>query len=228
MRIVFVRHGHPNYTDDCLTELGHQHAEAAAVRLLDEGIGEIFSSSCGRAYETALHTAEKLGLPVEQMDFIREIRWGSKEGEELAHNGNPWLVGQDMILEGERLMRTDWRENGTFSRNTVLHDAVDAVAKGIDAWLQRLGYTREGDYYRVTGENTSRTVALFSHAGASSAALAHMFNLPFSYLCAAICCNYTCVTVVTLSDRPGDLTMPSFEILCDSRHIKPIENVIGN
>ena len=33
MRIVFVRHGHPNYEKDCLTELGHRHAEAAALRL---------------------------------------------------------------------------------------------------------------------------------------------------------------------------------------------------
>ena len=32
MRIVFVRHGHPNYKDDCLTELGHLHAKAAADR----------------------------------------------------------------------------------------------------------------------------------------------------------------------------------------------------
>ena len=33
MKIVFVRHGHPNYHEDCLTELGHLQAEAAARRL---------------------------------------------------------------------------------------------------------------------------------------------------------------------------------------------------
>ena len=41
MRIVFVRHGHPNYKDDCLTELGHLHAEAAAKRLADESFDAI-------------------------------------------------------------------------------------------------------------------------------------------------------------------------------------------
>lgn len=30
MKIVFVRHGHPNYEKDCLTKLGHAQAEAAA------------------------------------------------------------------------------------------------------------------------------------------------------------------------------------------------------
>ena len=36
MRIVFVRHGYPDYKRDCLTEVGHLHAEAAAVRLAEE------------------------------------------------------------------------------------------------------------------------------------------------------------------------------------------------
>ena len=53
MRIVFVRHGHPNYEKDCLTELGHKQAQAAAERVANEGICEIYASTCGRAYETA-------------------------------------------------------------------------------------------------------------------------------------------------------------------------------
>ena len=32
MRIVFVRHGHPDYKNDCLTPLGHEQAKAAAAR----------------------------------------------------------------------------------------------------------------------------------------------------------------------------------------------------
>ena len=54
MRILFVRHGHPNYELDCLTELGKKQAEAAALRLKDEGIEEIYASTCGRAFETAV------------------------------------------------------------------------------------------------------------------------------------------------------------------------------
>jgi len=47
MKIVFVRHGHPDYHNDCLTELGHLQAEAAAQRLEQEGIEEIYSSTRG-------------------------------------------------------------------------------------------------------------------------------------------------------------------------------------
>ena len=58
MRIIFVRHGEPNYALDCLTERGRIQAKAAADRLKEEGIEEIFSSPLGRAAETAAFTAE--------------------------------------------------------------------------------------------------------------------------------------------------------------------------
>ena len=32
MRIIFIRHGNPDYEKDCLTELGHKQAEAAAKK----------------------------------------------------------------------------------------------------------------------------------------------------------------------------------------------------
>ena len=61
---------------------------------------------------------------------------------------------------------------------TTIPGSKDAKQK-----LEELGYTREGKYYRVTGEDTEKTVAMFSHGGASSAALSHMFNIPFPQFC---------------------------------------------
>lgn len=228
MRIVFVRHGHPNYADDCLTELGHEHAEAASLRLLNEGISEIHASSCGRAVETAQHTAQKLGLPVTQHDFIREIRWGAKDGSEIPHRGHPWLMALDMAQNGQKLMDPNWKNAEPFCRNDKLIEAVEAVEAGFDGWMQALGYTREGDYYRVTGENTDRTVAMFSHAGSSTAALAHLFNLPFPYMCETLAPNFTAVTVITLADDPGTLTAPRFEIANDAKHIAHMPITISN
>lgn len=42
MRIYFIRHGNPNYENDCLTDIGHLQAEACAERLKGEGIQKIF------------------------------------------------------------------------------------------------------------------------------------------------------------------------------------------
>lgn len=222
MRIVFVRHGHPNYEKDCLTELGHKHAQAAAERVANEGICEIYASTCGRAYETAQYTADKLGLDIVKCDFMREIRWGSKDGTELFKGGNPWFISWDLAERGESLMYTDWQQREPFCHSEVV-EKYEAVSRDIDRWLLTLGYQREGDYYRVVGENTNRTVAMFSHGGSSSVALSHIANLPFPYFCATLAMDFTAVTVVKFDDRKGVLAAPRFEILNDARHIRGIE-----
>ena len=58
MRIIFVRHGHPNYQLDCLTPLGKKQAEAAAKRLHEEKIDLVCASTKGRAMETAAYIRE--------------------------------------------------------------------------------------------------------------------------------------------------------------------------
>ena len=111
MKLYFVRHGHPNYREDRLTELGHKQAQAAAERLKEIPFDGIFASTHGRAMETAQHTAELLNLPVTGCDFIREISWGSRDGTELFRNGNPWFIAWDQIARGvslqpdERILR---------------------------------------------------------------------------------------------------------------------------
>lgn len=224
MRIVFVRHGHPNYELDRLTELGHLHAEAAAERIKNEGIERIYASTCGRALETAEHTADKLGIPrgeIVRCDFMREIRWGSTAKVPLPEKGHPWLTVNEMERAGDPLLDEHWTSHELFRNNDRLIGAHRAVSERCDIWLAFLGYKREGDRYRVTKKN-DRTVAMFSHAGSSSCVLSHIFSLPFPFVFSAIRPDFTAVTVVTLEGEVGDLIVPRFEIANDSRHIDGI------
>ena len=103
MQIYFVRHGHPNYKNDCLTELGKLQAAAAAERLADSGIEQIYASTKGRAMETAGYTAKRLGLDIVPCDFIREISWKSVDGEPILANGHPWDVAEHFVADGKTL-----------------------------------------------------------------------------------------------------------------------------
>ena len=221
MRIVFVRHGYPDYKQDCLTDIGHLHAEAAAVRLADEPFKRIFSSTMGRAVETAEHIAAKHNLPVESFDFMREIKWGPIVGDALPHkNGYPWVVTNAMVKEGETLMDRNWMEEGPFANNSVKF-LVQNIGEEFDKLLEGFGYVREGEYYRVV-KPCDDTIAMVSHGGSSSAALAHLFNLPFPFVCESVRALFTAITVVKIKGKEGELTSPRFEILNDARHIAPI------
>lgn len=227
MRIIFVRHGHPDYVRDCLTALGRQQAEAAARRLQSEGIAQVFSSTCGRALETAQVVADAIGLPVMKCDFMREISWGSADGAPLFADGHPWTTADHMVARGESLLEPDWMTSGPFQRNKAVEYA-QRIATATDEWLQTLGYVREGLYYRVTQENAA-TVAAFGHGGASAAILSHLFNLPFPFVCTAMGPDYTGVTIVSLPSTPGAPVSPRFELLNDARHIRGLttDNIYG-
>lgn len=220
MRIVFVRHGHPNYTLDCLTELGHKQAEAAAERLADERPVKICASTCGRAFETAEHIAKKLGMSVEGYDFMREIGWGSINGEEIYLKGHPWFVADDMVANGKSVMRETWAVEEPYSYNKVVERA-QKVCDGFDAWLEEFGYKRDGYYYRIERPNND-TVFMVSHGGSSSAAISHMLNVAFPHFCATVRPDFTAITVITLSGEAGSLVAPQIEILNDSRHIEKV------
>ena len=228
MRIIFVRHGHPDYVHDCLTPLGHQHAEAAALRLKDENVSAIYSSTCGRALETAAHLADALELPIIPCDFMREISWGTQDGADIPDGGHPWSLADRMIASGEPLNDPAWAEHVYF-RNNKLLPHVESIARETDAWLATLGYPREGLYYR-TSEGTDRTIAVFGHGGASAALMSHLFNIPFPYICAAMGPDFTGITIAVLGNTPGQLTAPRFEIMNDARHIRDIrtDNIYGN
>ena len=228
MKIILVRHGQPDYKKDChcLTELGHLQAEAAAERLKNSGIQKIYSSPLGRAYETALHTAAKFSLEVEKTDFMREISWASEDGSEILKNGNPWHIVPLFASENRPLNDKEWE-------SAVPNSLAVTYAKGLiydeaDKWMESLGYTREGLYYRV-GEKKYDTVAMFSHGGSSTMLLSRIFNLPFIYLCSSVQPDFTAITVIDLSDEKGTLVAPRFEIVNDTSHTKSIcaENVYG-
>jgi len=220
MRIIFVRHGEPDYENDCLTATGHVQAEVVAKRLADEGIEEIYSSPMGRAQMTMQKFADSHpDLPVRTLDFMHEINWGSISGKELELEGHPWNCVNKMISEGLNICDTEWKQGPYFYDNIAVLEA-EFIAEQIDGWLLSLGYAREGFYYRnIRKDNSQHTVVLFSHGGSSCAAMSHMLNIPFPLTCATIHLPFTAVTIFRLDSNPGTLCTPVIELLSDSRHL---------
>lgn len=218
MRIIFIRHGDPDYVNDCLTDLGRLQASAVAERLADENITQIYSSTKGRALETAGYTADRIGCAeVIPCEFMREISWKSMDGSELYRDGHPWYTAYYMVANGLKLLDRDWAGKAPFANNIVC-EIVQSKTKVFDEWLAQFGYRREGCYYRVESVS-DKTIAMFSHAGSSSAVIGHMLNLTFPFMCGVMEPDFTGVTTVKLIGKEGDLITPRIEIFNDARHM---------
>jgi probable phosphoglycerate mutase len=221
MKIIFVRHGHPDYAKDALTELGHLQAEAVAERLKDEPMDRIYSSSNGRAYETALYICKKKGMPLtEKLDFMRELDYRPLDGTHDWVTYNPWSLADKMVGDNEPLL-SNWTIRKDFSQSSTVKE-VEKVVKGIDEFLASLGYMREGNYYRVQ-KATDETIVLVSHAGSSCAVISRLFNLTLPFACSVFRWDFTGICEVNFHGTEGELITPRFGLTNDSRHIQGIK-----
>ena len=133
------------------------HADAVTNRLDEYDIQEIYSSSCGRAFETACHIARVRKMEVQKCEFMREIKWGSINGNPTFKCGHPWNTVYDMVSKGESVINSNFESTARFSNNKLIYEIKD-VASEFDKRLVTLGYIREGLYYKVSDINPNTVV----------------------------------------------------------------------
>ena len=218
MRLIFIRHGEPDYEKDCLTALGHEQAKAVAERLLRENIDVVYTSPLGRARETADAYMKLSGTTrIQELPFMREIRYGREEA--LYESGNPWLIADRLTAEGCDLRDPSWIELPDFTDNTAVTD-IDNICKEADRWLSTLGYGREGLYYRNNRTvHNEQTIAVFCHGGSTTAFISRVLNQEFPYMCATLHIGHTGITVLRFDRKPGSLAMPILELVNDTGHL---------
>ena len=225
MKIYFIRHGDPNYKDNCLTPLGHLQAEALAERWAasSEKVDRIYSSKYGRAVETAEHTAAKLGLPVEILDFMHEISTGRPDVTDEAEKErlSPWL-GSGRYLEGGMNLASADPETLDLYAETRMMENDRRVVTGFDAWFAEQGYVREGLGYRCVRKN-DETVLIFAHGGSISCLLGHFIGTNAVHACCFFRIRCTGICEVQFKGEEGEFVHPAFYSVADSAHAAEIK-----
>ncbi len=219
MRLVFVRHGEPDYQHDCLTEVGKEQAAKTAIRLKGEDIKAIYASPMGRAVETASYTAKDHGLEIIPLNFMHEIDWGHvKEGENLEHDGHPWSLGYKLLIENpEYIGSSAWDEHHYFKNNRCL-DYYKLVAEGFDKFLASLGLVRKNGIYEYERENND-TIALFAHGGSGAVMFSHVLNLPFPFVLTTLPYGVCSVSIIDFEAQMGNKAVPRLELFNDMGHL---------
>lgn len=89
MRIIFIRHGDPNYENDCLTEKGEREAKLLAKRVAKwENISRFYCSPLGRAKQTASYSLAAVGREAITYEWMKEFMY-KIEDPTTGRNGVP-------------------------------------------------------------------------------------------------------------------------------------------
>ena len=204
MRLLFIRHGDPDYELDGLTEAGKIEAELLVPRMQREGVTEFFVSPLGRAKATARPTLEALGRTAVEYEWLQEfsvpVLRPDKGG---AYSYVPWdWLPADWLQDPRLLDRLHWRENEIMAAEDV-GGRYDRITASFDALLSEHGYRRSGLLYAAERPNAD-TLAFFCHFGVTCVFLSHLMNCSPMVLWQGMCSAPSSVTTVyTEERRPG-------------------------
>ena len=219
MRLLFFRHGDPDYVIDGLTDKGKIEAKLLADRIKSFGIDEVYQSPLGRAKDTASYSLKELSLPVTTCQWLMEFpalfdpnladdetrnayksELKKDEGSVAYEKRIVWDMMPSYYMNHPELFdRNAWRDSELVKASNAL-SVYDNVIKNFDGLLEDHGYKRDGDIYRVT-EGNDKTIALFCHFGITCVMLSHLWNvspfIPLQFLAMAP----TSVTEVVTEER---------------------------
>lgn len=215
MRILFIRHGDPDYENDTLTEKGHREAACLAEAAPDLNMGDCYVSPLGRAADTAAYCLKKLGKTAETLDWLQEfpgtVDINKSPRLQSCYPGATMTCGRYQpcipwdLLPGywtehpEYLDISAWR-NSEIAKCSRMTADYDHVAAELDHLLSQYGYIRDGFRYHVERE-TEQTITLFCHFGITCVMLSHLWNVSPFVLWHCLALAPTSVTEVVTEER---------------------------
>lgn len=246
MKIIFVRHGEPDYITDSLTENGKLEAKLLAKRIKKWDVTDFYCSPQGRAIETARPSLEACGREAVTLDFMREFSYPiddpltNKHGVPWDFVPSEWTACDPFFGYGDSFLNADIiKSNPDISQN------YPKVIEGFDRLLEKYGYIRKDKYYinknaeerflkSTVGPNNEirnngpvllngqkeTTIVIFCHLGVTCLVMSHLLNLPFEVLVHGFFMPTTSITVLTSEERWEKQAYFRVQTLGDTSHLK--------
>jgi broad specificity phosphatase PhoE len=190
MKLMIIRHGDPDYKNDCLTERGQIEANLLCDRLMKENITKVYCSPLGRAQKTAHPFIEVSGLQCTTFEWLREVP--KLLNQPLAELGIadsdksccPWDMDPRYFTRFERDFsdKESWDQHPTYQADEI-GEYCRMVFSSFDALLKNNGLEKDGIIYHLNEKSqddeywNQTNIAIFCHMGLGSLLTAYLANI---------------------------------------------------
>lgn len=241
MKLIFVRHGDPDYANDTITEKGRRDAELLSQRIIKWDVTDFYCSPLGRAKATAACTLDKLGRNAITLDWMREFSYHIDDPITGRH-GVPWdFVPSYWSNDPLMFDLNRWVDTEVMRQNPQIADTYQKTCQKLDDFLAGYGYYRKDNYYQTDKEeiflastiapngatNVDRlvrkekepVVVLFCHLGIICVVLSHLLNIPFPLLVHGFFLPTTSLTILSSEERWGREAYFRVQSMGDMAHL---------
>lgn len=222
MKIIFIRHGDPDYVNDTLTEKGIREAKLLAKRVAGwKDVTQFYCSPLGRAQKTASYSLEAVGREAVTFEWMKEFTYFIDDPVTGRH-GVPWdLMPRYWSEIPEMYDRENWKTTELYRSNAEILPAYSEVCEGLDTLLSSYGYTRHHNYYLTapTKKTTEDTIVIFCHLGVICMMLSHLLNISPVPLLHGFFLATTSVTVLGTEERMENDAVFRVQVMGDTSHL---------
>ncbi len=200
MKLLIIRHADPDYSIDSITPKGKTEAQCLAEKLEKTKIDYFYSSPLGRAKDTAMYTLQKKGRKLDAIyDWLEEFP-PRIQRPDCEHDKGVWDWLPSHWTKEERFYSKDEWYNVDVMKEGSVKEAYRKVTDGLDALLEKHGYVRDGNVYRVEKPNND-VLAIFCHFGLECVLLSHLIGASPMVLWHGFCAPPSSVTTVYTEER---------------------------
>lgn len=239
MHLIFIRHGDPDYKNNCLTEKGKREAEILSERVSKWRIDDVYLSPYGRAQETAAPFLKKISVVPETLPWLKEFDHKITDPKTKQLRGCWDWLPDDFYSEPKFFDRRKWFDIKPMAKEKI-EDKYREVCDGLDEILSRYDYTRKDEWSAIyncfphlTQEEASvdthlqaiqknldeRNLVFVCHLGVMFAMISHLTGISPVTLWQGFFVAPTSVTVLGTQERiPGEAIF-RVERLGDTRHL---------
>lgn len=223
MRLIFVRHGDPDYNSDSLTEKGKVEASLLRERIAKLGREaehiEYYVSPLGRAKLTAELALEGSGIVPVEKDWLQEFCPPIKRPDRNGANSIGWdWLPKDWMTREHFFDKDRWITDPIMQDSTLPQEYA-RVTGCFEELLNEHGYKREGMYYLAEKPNND-TLVFFCHFGLTCVLAGYLLGISPMVLWHGICAAPTSVTSIVTEERREGIASFRMNMMGDISHLE--------
>ena len=227
MKLIFIRHGDPDYVKDSLTEKGWREAEILSERVKGWDIKDIYISPFGRAQDTASVSLNKLNRGGKTLDWLKEFYYRVKD-EDTGEDRIEWdfypryFVPHTGLHDKDQWFKTPIMQTGN------IEEHYKEVINGIDTLLAEHGYVRREDGVYEVREHNDDNLVFFCHFGITSLITGYLTGVAAPSLWQGFFMAPTSITVLGSEERiPGEAAF-RVQSFGDFKHLTEAGEPVSN
>lgn len=240
MRLIFIRHGDPDYEHDTITEKGKREVALLTERVCKwKNVTAFYTSPLGRAQATIAPALKKLNRKQETLPWLQEFYYNAISPE-TGERSIMWDLKPEYYTAEERYFHKDlWKET-EFIKSGNGAEHYKEVIDGIDEILSRYGYIRDGMMYKVQNPlpnpnwqnpipkwhltsvkalEDKNTLVFTCHLGVMFTVMSHLLNMSPMQLWQGFFVAPTSITILNSEERTSGSAFFRVERMGDTNHL---------